>query len=135
MFFASCELKQGLVIWSRLGDPFLFEIQGNFIYISFSKKDPGLCMYHLSVKGQISVFCTISSGSASLSSHVYSCISSFTLCISRDKLFYLCHHIGKKIASFALTLILNTHSVMVIVVGNGHCNTSSNPGQGCLHFT
>ena len=25
--------------------------------------------------------------------------------------------------------------VMVIVVGNGHCNTSSNPGQDWLHFT
>ena len=25
--------------------------------------------------------------------------------------------------------------VMVIVVGNGHGDTSSNPGQYCLHFT
>ena len=27
-----------------------------------------------------------------------------------------------------------TRGVMVIVVGNGHGNTSSNPGRGCLHF-
>ena len=25
--------------------------------------------------------------------------------------------------------------VMVIVVGNGHCDTSSNPGRDWLHFT
>ena len=25
--------------------------------------------------------------------------------------------------------------VMVIVVGNGHGDTSSNPGRDCLHFT
>ena len=24
---------------------------------------------------------------------------------------------------------------MVIFVGNGHSESSSNPGQGCLHFT
>ena len=27
------------------------------------------------------------------------------------------------------------HGVMVIIVGNGHGDTSSNPGQGWLHFT
>ena len=27
------------------------------------------------------------------------------------------------------------HGVMVIVVGNGHGNTSSNPGWEWLHFT
>ena len=27
------------------------------------------------------------------------------------------------------------HGVMVIVVGNGHGDTSSNPGRGWLHFT
>ena len=27
------------------------------------------------------------------------------------------------------------HSVMVIIVKNGHGDTSSNPGQECLHFT
>ena len=25
--------------------------------------------------------------------------------------------------------------VIVIVIGNGHGDTSSNPRQGCLHFT
>ena len=29
----------------------------------------------------------------------------------------------------------STRGVMVIVVGNGHGNTSSNPGQDWLHFT
>ena len=27
------------------------------------------------------------------------------------------------------------HGVMVIVVGNGYGNQSSNPGQGCSHFS
>ena len=27
------------------------------------------------------------------------------------------------------------HGEMVIIVGNGHGNTSSNPGQDWLHFT
>ena len=27
------------------------------------------------------------------------------------------------------------HGVMVIIVGNGHGDTSSNPGQDWLHFT
>ena len=27
------------------------------------------------------------------------------------------------------------HGVMVIVIGNGHDDTSSNPGQDWLHFT
>ena len=27
------------------------------------------------------------------------------------------------------------HGVMVIIDGNGHDNTSSNPGSGWLHFT
>ena len=27
------------------------------------------------------------------------------------------------------------HGVMVIIVGNGHGNTSSNPGRDWLHFT
>ena len=27
------------------------------------------------------------------------------------------------------------HGVMLIVVGNGHGDTSSNPGRGRLHFT
>ena len=29
----------------------------------------------------------------------------------------------------------NTCSVMIIIVGNGHSNLSSNPGWGCLHLT
>ena len=28
-----------------------------------------------------------------------------------------------------------THGVMIIVVGNGHDDTSSNPGRDQLHFT
>ena len=32
-------------------------------------------------------------------------------------------------------LLGGAHSVMVIVVGNGHGDTSSNPGQDWLHFT
>ena len=28
-----------------------------------------------------------------------------------------------------------THGVMVIIIGNGYGDPSSNPGQGCLHFT
>ena len=27
------------------------------------------------------------------------------------------------------------HDVMVIIIGNGHGDTSSNPGRGWLHFT
>ena len=27
------------------------------------------------------------------------------------------------------------HSVMDFIVGNGHSKPSSNPGQGCLHYT
>ena len=27
------------------------------------------------------------------------------------------------------------HGGMVIIVGNRHSNTSSNPGRDCLHFT
>ena len=29
----------------------------------------------------------------------------------------------------------STHSEIVIVIGNGQCNPSLNPGQGCLYFT
>ena len=32
------------------------------------------------------------------------------------------------------TLLIQTGGVMVIVVGNGHRDTSSNPGQDWLHF-
>ena len=28
-----------------------------------------------------------------------------------------------------------THGVVVIVIGNGHSDTSSNPGRDWLHFT
>ena len=35
----------------------------------------------------------------------------------------------------ALNKQRGAHGVMVIVVGNGHGDTSSNPGQGWLHFT
>ena len=31
--------------------------------------------------------------------------------------------------------IRGAHGVMVIVVGNGHGDTSSNPGRDWLHFT
>ena len=31
--------------------------------------------------------------------------------------------------------IICVHGVMVIVVGNGHGDTSSNPGRDWLHFT
>ena len=36
---------------------------------------------------------------------------------------YICLNIG------------GAHGVMVIVVGNGHSHTSSNPGRDWLHFT
>ena len=29
----------------------------------------------------------------------------------------------------------DAHGVMIIIIGNGHSNFSSNFGQGCLHFT
>ena len=35
----------------------------------------------------------------------------------------------------AVKLIWGARGVMVIVVGNGHGDTSSNPGRGWLHFT
>ena len=28
-----------------------------------------------------------------------------------------------------------SHAVMVIIIGNEHNDSSSNPGRGCLHFT
>ena len=34
-----------------------------------------------------------------------------------------------------MVLIGDAHGVMVIVVGNGHDDTSSNPGRDWLHFT
>ena len=37
--------------------------------------------------------------------------------------------------NISLFTIYNTQYVMVIVVGNGHGDTSSNPGRGWLHFT
>ena len=39
----------------------------------------------------------------------------------------------------SITIIIiiygGARGVMVIVVGNGHCNTCSNPRRECLHFT
>ena len=32
-------------------------------------------------------------------------------------------------------ILVGAHGVMVIVVGNGHGDTSSSPGQDWLHFT
>ena len=32
-------------------------------------------------------------------------------------------------------IVSSTHGVMVIVIGNGHCDTSSDPGWDWLHFT
>ena len=34
-----------------------------------------------------------------------------------------------------IAIISGAHGVMVIVVGNGHGDTSSNPGRDWLHFT
>ena len=34
-----------------------------------------------------------------------------------------------------IQFIRGTHGVMVIITGNRHDDTSSNPGQGFLHFT
>ena len=31
-------------------------------------------------------------------------------------------------------MCMHIHDVMVTVIGNGHSDTSSNPGQVCLHF-
>ena len=28
-----------------------------------------------------------------------------------------------------------TNGIMVIIIGNGHGDPSSNPGHGCLHFS
>ena len=35
----------------------------------------------------------------------------------------------------SLELVGGARGVMVITVGDGHDDTSSNPGRGCLHFT
>ena len=32
-------------------------------------------------------------------------------------------------------IIWGTQGVIVIIIGNGHPDPSSNPGWGCLHFT
>ena len=42
-------------------------------------------------------------------------------------------HLGK--VWTPLSLLGGAHGVMVIVIGNGHDDTSSNPGQDWLHFT
>ena len=37
---------------------------------------------------------------------------------------------------FSISIVFGgAHGVMVIVVGNGHGDTSSNPGRDLLHFT
>ena len=41
----------------------------------------------------------------------------------------------KKDHHFLFIPIRSAHGVKVIIVGNEHCNTSSNPGLGWLHFT
>ena len=42
----------------------------------------------------------------------------------------------KQITGVKLLLLYGgAHGVMVIVVGNGHSDTSSNPGRDWLHFT
>ena len=48
------------------------------------------------------------------------------------KMWISLHTFHKFICTF---IIIITRGVMVIVVGKGHGNTSSNPGQDWLHFT
>ena len=36
---------------------------------------------------------------------------------------------------YCVTLVGGARGIMVIVVGNGHGDMSSNPGRGWLHFT
>ena len=36
---------------------------------------------------------------------------------------------------FNLAIIYSVRGLMIIVVGNGHGDTSSNPGRDWLHFT
>ena len=41
-------LSIGLVVWPRLGDPFVYQNPTEFC-VSFSRTDSGLCIHHLSV--------------------------------------------------------------------------------------
>ena len=37
-------------------------------------------------------------------------------------------------SSYICIYNVDTYGLPVIIIGNGHGNLSSNPGQGCLHF-
>ena len=60
-------------------------------------------------------------------SYFYTCYKNF--CSFKWKLFKLLDY--RMISIF----LGSAHGVMVIIVGNGHGDTSSNPGRDWLHFT
>ena len=53
LFF--CWLLQGLVVWPRLVDPFFISKSQRSLYLSFSRTDAGLCIYHLFVWSNLNV--------------------------------------------------------------------------------
>ena len=63
-------LSLGLIVWPRLGDPFVSQ-NSEEICASFPGKVLG-CAYTICSYGQISISCTFPSGSSCSSSHVYS---------------------------------------------------------------
>ena len=71
------------------------------------------------------------------SSHYYAC-----KILSKDLIFLevICtewYHLILKSNGLVngVTKEIGVFSIMVIIVGNGHVNPSSNSGQGCLSFT
>ena len=47
--FCCCWLSLGLVVWPKLDDPFVYQNPREFLCVSFSRTDSGLCTYHFSV--------------------------------------------------------------------------------------
>ena len=60
------------------------------------------------------------------------CVGVFT----KEELKYKAQQILKKLNEADMNILqYSAHGVMVTVAGNGHGDTSSNPGRDWLHFT
>ena len=95
-------LLQDRVVWLGLGDPFVCQNPRGVCASHFPGQILG-CAYTICLYGQISISCTITSGSTCPPSHVLSCTLSVQVCyfhLSCDWSFRLHHHI-----------IINTYSL------------------------
>ena len=115
-FFCCCWLSQGLVVWPSLGDPFVSQNPREVCASHFLGRILD-CAYTICSYGQISISCTIPSGSPSPPGRVSSCSFLLAYCIHQvdDCSFHL-YHLITYICNFLSRQFLLWYSPYVVIL-------------------